>query len=217
MKKYEIIENSVEVKDIKKYEQGITTKQDNQEPNVEESFDTLEEAKESLKNYTTEITKMSGYYLITEYYIEENVYNEDNEWVDGGDIWEYSKAHLEVVEYNTYETLGTFDNINDAMKMLEEYEGIYGAYLSTAGETKMKILENNVDKEVSFTNLEEAKIYNLASKEEIEEIVDDERYTEFLEYQKAIKDAETLEELANELNAWTDVFADGREWKVKEF
>ena len=130
MKKYEIIKNSVEVKDIKKYEQGITTKQDNQEPNVEESFDTLEEAKESLKNYTKEITKMSGCYLITEYYIEENVYNEDNEWEAGGDIWEYSKAHIEVVEYNTYEILGTFDNIKDAMKEAENYNGDNGTYLS---------------------------------------------------------------------------------------
>jgi hypothetical protein len=34
---------------------------------------------------------MSNYVLITEYYIEEAEYNEDGDWIGGGDIWEYSK------------------------------------------------------------------------------------------------------------------------------
>ena len=28
---------------------------------------------------------------VTEYYVEENEYDEDNEWISGGDIWEISE------------------------------------------------------------------------------------------------------------------------------
>ena len=40
---------------------------------------------------------------------------------------------------------------------------------------------------------------------------------EFTEYKKEIEQSETLEELANVLNKYTDTYQDGRENKVVEF
>lgn len=97
MKKFEIVQNYREInwRNKEEIEEGCTTKQDNQQAKVLESFDNKDEALQELWKYRTDITEYSGsagtYYAITEYYVEENVYNEDGEWVEGGDIWEYSK------------------------------------------------------------------------------------------------------------------------------
>lgn len=86
----------------------------------------------------------------------------------------------------------------------------------------MKILKNNVDTEITFTDLQEAKNWYLP-KENIpctkEEYLDDD-YEEFCkqfsEYKEEIEQSETLEELADVLNRYTDDFDDGREHKVVE-
>ena len=90
MKKYEIIENTREVKHAEDIKEGCTLDQQDQEPVVLESYDTLDEAKEMLKTYDSFAKDMSGYWLVTEYYIEENDYDEDGEWVSGGDVVEFS-------------------------------------------------------------------------------------------------------------------------------
>lgn len=73
--------------------EGCTTNQDDLFPEVMESFETLEAAREALKAYETEVVAFSSacpYYSVTEYCIVENERDEDGEIVDGGDIWEFT-------------------------------------------------------------------------------------------------------------------------------
>lgn len=72
----------------------------------------------------------------------------------------------------------------------------------------MKELKNNVDYEAVFENLEEAKKYYMPNLGE---------FPECKEYAEEIEDSKTLEELADVLNKYTDVFSDGRNHFVKEF
>lgn len=96
VKKFEIVKNTIEVKkgEIK---EGCTIDIERtvQEPEKLESFDTKEEALKALANYQSKVRELSGhlgiYYEVTEYYIEENDYDEDGEWVSGGDIHAFSK------------------------------------------------------------------------------------------------------------------------------
>ena len=72
----------------------------------------------------------------------------------------------------------------------------------------MKELRNNVDFEVVFTDLQKAKNYYMPNLEE---------FPECKEYAKEIEESETLEELAEVLNKYTDTYSDGRHHTVKEF
>lgn len=72
----------------------------------------------------------------------------------------------------------------------------------------MKELRNNIDRELNFDNLEEAKRYYMPNLKE---------FPEQKEYAKKIEVSETLEELASALNSYTDVFSDGRRHFVKIF
>lgn len=95
MKKYEIKRNTAELNKKSEVREGVTIEQDNQDPEVLESFDTIEEARKTLKNYKSSCEKVEGYhaafYRVTEIYIEENVYDEDDEWIDGGDVWAFAE------------------------------------------------------------------------------------------------------------------------------
>ena len=91
MKKYEIVMKRAEIyyKERAKIKEGCTM--DCQEPETITSFETLEEAKEELKKYQTSIRELSNhgmmYFLIEEYMVVENEYDEDGEWMAGGDVW----------------------------------------------------------------------------------------------------------------------------------
>lgn len=84
-------------KNIKKAYKGITLDQADRIPEIIKSFETLEKAKEELKNYSSSVRYESynGVYLFEEFYIEENIYEVDEdgdlEWIEGGDIWEFSE------------------------------------------------------------------------------------------------------------------------------
>ena len=136
MKKIELRKNSIEVswKNRKTIKEGITTTQDDQYPEIVKSFDNLEDAKNELQKYKSNIRELSGgagkYYLIEEYYIEENTYDKDGEWLEGGDIWEFSKIIIELVEKPSYDTLATFDNMEEAEEAYNDYEGENEVYLS---------------------------------------------------------------------------------------
>lgn len=58
-------------------------------------FENKEDALRELKKYQSEIRTIYGNagkgYSVTEYYVEENEYDEDGEWIGGGDVWEFSK------------------------------------------------------------------------------------------------------------------------------
>lgn len=86
----------------------------------------------------------------------------------------------------------------------------------------MKKIVNNVDSELIFYDLEEAKSSILAVQVELDESeylgADFPGYCQrYAEYLADIEASETLEELARVLNSNTDEFEDGRGWKVVEF
>ena len=93
-KKFILFKNECEVK---KYCEGCTTDRDDTNPEPLKTFESKNEALKELKNYKTSVTDFKSYCLVEEYYVEEQIQNEDGEFVDGGDIWDYSK--LEGGEY----------------------------------------------------------------------------------------------------------------------
>ena len=125
--KFEIIKNNIEIshKNRVNVKEGCSLEQDNQDPKIIKSFVNKDDALLELQNYTTEITELSGaftYYNVTEYYVEENVYDEDNEWLSGGDVWGFSKIQIEVNEKSSYETVGVQDNLIDVKGKLHELD-----------------------------------------------------------------------------------------------
>ena len=127
MKKYEIIEQMRELRyvDRMNIERGCTSLEPDQE--LIKSFDSLEEAKEELKKYKTDISKFSvasmRYFTVTEYCIEENEYDEDGELESEGSVWEYSEMKIEVVEKGTYDTLAVCNSYREAEEKADQYEG----------------------------------------------------------------------------------------------
>lgn len=127
MRKYELIERTAEIryKDRMDIQEGCTSLEPDQK--LIKSFDSLEESKEELKKYKTSVRKFSshsmGYFKVTEYLIEENEYDEDGELESAGDVWEYSKLEIEVVESETYNTLAVCSNYRDAEEIVNQYEG----------------------------------------------------------------------------------------------
>lgn len=123
----------VDFKDRNKIKEGLFSEQENRCPDIIVSFDSLEEAQAELKNYKSSIRELSGgsgkYYSVTEFYIEKNIYD-DGEWVDGGEIYDFSKIKIELVEKPSYRVLGTFDNMEDAIKAFNSYDGDDEVYLS---------------------------------------------------------------------------------------
>lgn len=119
MRKYELIENGCKVnyKDRYTIKRGVTADQDDQPgKRVVKSFDTKEEAMEALRRYKSDVNVHSSYFDVVEYYIEENDYDEDGEWISGGDIWEFSPFQIEVTDREKLETIAVFDNYKDAEK-----------------------------------------------------------------------------------------------------
>lgn len=134
--KYEIRKNTREISYKKRAEikEGCTLDQFDQEPEIIKTFDDKDEALIELKSYKSDIRKLSGgagsYYLITEYYVEENEYDEDGEWVSGGDVWAFSEMKIELVEKPSYETLGVYADMESAENALNDYDGENEVYLS---------------------------------------------------------------------------------------
>lgn len=87
----------------------------------------MKEATDFLRDFTSSICEHGKYYLIEEYYIQENDYKYDEdleEWslCDGsGNIWEFSKMVIKLVEEPSYEVVGVFDNMKEAKKAKEDY------------------------------------------------------------------------------------------------
>ena len=127
MKKYEIMKNSAEFN--WKHRKEITTgcTMDDVEPEKIAEFKKLEEAEEELKKYKTEISESGGMFSVTEYMIRENEYDEDGEWISGGDVWDFSKMEIGVVDRETLELIGTATSYEEAEKMKMDYDGVAGA------------------------------------------------------------------------------------------
>lgn len=83
---------------------GCTTKNNNKlfiKP-LNERFENKQDALDFLSKLESEVIFREGfvkpYYEVTEYFVEENVYNEWDEWLDGGDILAYSKMNFNLEE-----------------------------------------------------------------------------------------------------------------------
>lgn len=79
---------------------------------------------------------------------------------------------------------------------------------------------NSFDKEAEFENLEEAKKYYYPEMKMTEEDYTGDNFTEYLksweEYKKGIKEAKSLQELADVLNRYSSEFDNGSSWEVVE-
>lgn len=136
--KYEIKKRSIEVlyRNRKDIMEGVTLSCNDGDDELIEVFDefSLNEAKAKLREFKTDIRKLSGsagtYYLVEEYYIEINEYDEDDEFIVGGDIVEFSKINIKLIEKPSYEVLGEFDNMEEAENAKNEYDGDYEVFLS---------------------------------------------------------------------------------------
>lgn len=127
MKKYEIMKNSAEFnwKHRKKITTGCTM--DDVEPEKIGEFEELEEAEEELKKHKTEISESGGLFSVTEYMIQENEYDEDGEWISGGDVWAFSKMEICVVDRETRNLIAVTANYEEAEETVLRYEGEAGA------------------------------------------------------------------------------------------
>lgn len=89
----------------------------------------------------------------------------------------------------------------------------------------MIILTNNYDPDINFENLEKAKKYYYPSEEDDKDVKNPDNYigdmdfNDYLksweEYKKHVEGTETLEELANVLNRYADIFSNGSEYIIK--
>ncbi len=87
-----------------------------------ETFTNEMEAMENLAKYKTRIENFPGYYLVKEYWVEICVLDEDGDFVDGGDIIDYSEMEINVINKENYEIVGTFGNYADAEEFAENQD-----------------------------------------------------------------------------------------------
>ena len=87
MKKYEVKTVSVETKDGKDAI-NVFLNQTNQDTYLLKSFDNLEDARAFYATVDSSVRYMGRYYLHECKMIEENEYDEDGEWINGGEWWE---------------------------------------------------------------------------------------------------------------------------------
>lgn len=115
MRKYEINSREIEVafKDRFKIKQDITFDYDSVGSENVASFDTLEEAREALKEYKSTVYQYPHLFLVTEYVIEEYEYDEDGD-SEYKDTWATSEMVFDVVDNTSFDKVATFDNLKDA-------------------------------------------------------------------------------------------------------
>lgn len=125
---FEIKKNTIEIsyKDRMNIKPGCTLDSIDSEPEIIESFDTKEAAIEALKKYSTDISIFSSpngqVFAITEYYIEENEYDEDGDPITCNGVWEESKLEI-ILEDEDDNIIDTFDNYADAEAASDGYDG----------------------------------------------------------------------------------------------
>lgn len=91
--KYDLIKSSTELRKEKDIKEGCTF--GDEYPEVIKQFDNREEALAALAKLHSSVMELSShgmrYYDVTEYSVEENIYDEDGEFVEHEAIIEYSK------------------------------------------------------------------------------------------------------------------------------
>lgn len=122
MKKFELRQDTIEVKWKERniIKKGVTLNQADSEPTIIKKFDYLDEALQELKSYKSSINELSGYFVITEYYVQENEYDEEGELLNMQDIAGISEMEISLTEKPSYKVVKTFDNMKDAEAALDD-------------------------------------------------------------------------------------------------
>ena len=89
---------------------------------ITDKDDALKELQKYISKINSFETSNGTCYSVEEYYVEENEYNEDDEWISGGDIWGFSNMKIEMVRKSDATTLAEFDNLADAEKAYRDSE-----------------------------------------------------------------------------------------------
>lgn len=138
---YELRKCSVEIpyrvmyEDMWKIEPGYAWEKNFEGTNCDteliSTFNTLADAEKELAKRKTDIRKYSGtcgsFFRMEEYFIEENAYDEEGEWVSGGDVPDFSKMEIEVEVRNNeddyWRTLKICNSLKEADEVMHEYDG----------------------------------------------------------------------------------------------
>lgn len=125
--KFEIKKDNIEIKykDRDQIKPGCTLDNMNSDPEILGTYETKEEAIEALRKYKTEISEFSysagRMFDVTEYYVEENVYDDNGEPESCNGVWEESKMEI-FLKNEDREIIDTFDNYADAEAAYNEYD-----------------------------------------------------------------------------------------------
>lgn len=93
-------------------------------------FEVKEEALMELEAHPAEISKEGDSYFVTEYFVQENEYDEEGRLCGGGDILDSSVMEIEVLDRKTNQTLETYDNWKAAESAMERLSGEREVYLA---------------------------------------------------------------------------------------
>lgn len=123
--KYELKWDSVVVKYSDRYmiKAGVTVDLGlDSAPELLASFDTEDTALEELTKYKTKFCKTQNGYLVEEYWVEMNEYDEDGERTScWSDFIGFSEMVIEVYDRKLNNVVATYDNFEAAEKALERY------------------------------------------------------------------------------------------------
>ena len=125
--RFDVKRNTIEIscKDRMDIKPGCALDSIDSDPEIMESFDTKEAAIEALKKYSTDISTFSSpkgqVFAITEYYIEENEYDEDGDPITCNGVWEESKMEI-ILEDENGNIIDAFDNYADAEAAYNKYD-----------------------------------------------------------------------------------------------
>lgn len=91
---YELRRNTVAINKKEDIKPGCTLNIDERFAlNILKTFDKKEDALDALKDFNSTFYERDSdgrCYVVTEYYIEENEYDDEGEWISGGDIWKFA-------------------------------------------------------------------------------------------------------------------------------
>lgn len=128
MAKYNLNKTVVEVKynNRKEIKEGVTLDAENVDVETIKSFVSAEEALKELGEYKSGIYEFENngikMYEVTEYWVEVVESEEGSDFFEG-DILDFSEIRIELVAENaTADTLGIFDNIEDAERAMKATE-----------------------------------------------------------------------------------------------
>lgn len=128
--KFELVKNTKEFHYDDRWEikPGCTLSQDWQDPVTLFSFETKEQGLDELQNYMSSISRSGNYINVTEYYLQEVIYqqNEDGqlEFIESPNVWGFSNMKINITNCRSCEIVDSFDNWEDAEKKLHELEDI---------------------------------------------------------------------------------------------